>query len=181
MDKYAAPLPKKSWADAASVLTDAFMHDPLFVALFSDTRRRPRALRALMRWQVRVRAADARVDTTPEGHAVAVWRPPHFHERASTLLRAAPLLGPVLRWCTLTGKIRRALDAMTRWQERRHEVLPHPHWYLEAVAVAPTWQRLGLGPILVRHGLQRADRTRLPVILETKNAHERPPLGQGRL
>lgn len=120
-----------------------------------------------MRWQVRVRAADARSDTTPDGHAVAVWRPPHFDERASTLLRAAPLLGPVLRRCTLT-EIRRALDdAMTRWQERRHQLLPHPHWYPEAVAVAPAWQRLGLGPILVRHGLQRADRTRPPVILGT--------------
>jgi ribosomal protein S18 acetylase RimI-like enzyme len=52
----------------------------------------------------------------------------------------------------------------------------HPddaHWYLPFVGVDPTAQGRGLGSALLRHGLARADRDRLPAYLEASSPRNR--------
>jgi ribosomal protein S18 acetylase RimI-like enzyme len=52
----------------------------------------------------------------------------------------------------------------------------HPeehHWYLPFVGVDPTAQGRGLGSALLRHGLARADRDRLPAYLEASSPGNR--------
>jgi ribosomal protein S18 acetylase RimI-like enzyme len=48
-----------------------------------------------------------------------------------------------------------------------------PHWYLPFVGVDPTSQGHGLGSALLRYGLARADRDRLPAYLEASSPGNR--------
>lgn len=44
-----------------------------------------------------------------------------------------------------------------------------PHWYLAHLATRPNHQGRGVGTALVRFGLDRCDRERLPAYLESSN------------
>jgi len=167
------PLPLAAWGRAGQVMTRAFVDDPVFVAMLpGDRDRRSRALQAVMTWIIRLRAVDARVDTTADGQAVAVWRPPGYRETPAALLRSAPSLLPALASCS-PADIRRLVAGMGRWDRRRAELMPAPHWVLEGVGVDPARHRSGLGVVLVRHGLARADADAVPVLLEANSTANR--------
>jgi GNAT superfamily N-acetyltransferase len=166
------PVGADGWRQAGLVMARAFADDAVFVAMLPDSGHRLRALLAIMRWVVRLRRIDGRVDTTPDGQAVAVWRPPGYRETAAAQLRAAASLPPILRYCTVAD-IRRLASGMSRWERRRNEVMPDPHWVLEGVGVEPARQGLGLGVVLVRHGLARADAEHVPVLLEANSESNR--------
>ena len=54
--------------------------------------------------------------------------------------------------------------------ERANVERVHPterHWYLVVAGVRPKAQRRGLGSLLMQHGLDAADRDRMPVYLGT--------------
>jgi ribosomal protein S18 acetylase RimI-like enzyme len=53
-------------------------------------------------------------------------------------------------------------------ERRRQALVPMPHWYLQAVGVDPGRHGQGIGTALVREGLARAERDRVPVYLETE-------------
>jgi ribosomal protein S18 acetylase RimI-like enzyme len=44
-----------------------------------------------------------------------------------------------------------------------------PHWHMPFIGVDPLCQHRGLGSALLRHGLERCDRDRLPAYLESSN------------
>ena len=46
--------------------------------------------------------------------------------------------------------------------------MPEPHWYLQVIGVDPARQGEGLGSILVREGLSRADTAGTPTYVETE-------------
>jgi GNAT superfamily N-acetyltransferase len=158
-------------------MAHAFVDDPVFVAMLPDSGRRPRALLAIMRWVVRLRRIVGRVDTTPDGRAVAVWRPPGYRETPAAQLRAAASVPPILRYCSVAD-LRRLASGMSRWERRRNELMAEPHWVLEGVGVEPSRQRLGLGVVLVRHGFARADAERVPVMLEANSESNRTLWGK---
>ena len=59
--------------------------------------------------------------------------------------------------------------AVLRQLDRRNtELVPEPHWYLQAVGVEPASQGKGIGSALVRAGMRRADRDNTLVYLETE-------------
>jgi GNAT superfamily N-acetyltransferase len=171
------PVAADGWRQAGVVMAHAFVDDPVFVAMLPDSGRRPRALLAIMRWVVRLRRIVGRVDTTPDGRAVAVWRPPGYRETPAAQLRAAASVPPILRYCSVAD-LRRLASGMSRWERRRNELMAEPHWVLEGVGVEPSRQRLGLGVVLVRHGFARADAERVPVMLEANSESNRTLWGK---
>jgi ribosomal protein S18 acetylase RimI-like enzyme len=157
---------------AASVLAEAFVDDPVWVAIGPRLRPlRRRMLRsffglALMEalrfggpsWcAVRegrvVGAAVTFGDGTrfPPPHAGVVESPP--------FLLAGP--GPALRGV-------RVATAMERVHPR------DPHLYLWFLAAHPSAQRAGVGRALMRHVLEEADARELPVYLETTRPENVP-------
>lgn len=60
------------------------------------------------------------------------------------------------------------INVLRQTEQRRRDLMPRPHWYLEAIGVEPDHQGAGLGSALVRAGIARADRDKTPVYLETE-------------
>lgn len=161
------PLPRGRTLDAAMVLAEAFARDDLFLAIFPEGGRHLPALTDWMACGVRSAEIDGLVETTPRLAAVSLWFPPGYRPRIGTYLRVSWLVGKMLRSATPT-QIGSALAWLSRWEQRRVELVAEPHWYLEAVGVDPHRQRFGVGPALVQHGLARADRDGVATYLETK-------------
>ena len=117
----------------------------------------------------RALAGRKTVETTPSRMAFMVWDPPG-HKDSPWLPLCMP--GMLLQWVRHVPRAdrQRLTDWETRWARRRHELLPEPHWYAEMLAVDPQQQGYGLGAVLVRHGLARADVTGTPTFLEAHSA-----------
>jgi len=158
---------------AATVLADAFIDDPAWVAAG------PRARGARRRFIRRTGLATIRVAArwcgpswcvVEDGEPVAVltgsapghWPPPQV--RASLITAAGPVLaGP--------GPLARSL-ATERIAEKAHPA--YDHFYVWMLAVSPAHQRKGLGRRLMTHALEQADAAEVPAYLYTGNPDNLP-------
>lgn len=157
---------------AAGLLAEAFEGEPQVAALLGgrrDARRRFHLYRAELARPV----ADGSVDLArdPESGALlgaAAWHGPHLRTLgALDALRAAP---DHLRAFGLGG-VPRALAAQRAFDRAR----PHaPHWYLEAVGVAPAGQGRGVGRALLQHRLDRLDAAGEAAYLESSSPRTTP-------
>ncbi len=148
--------------EASQVLAAAFADDPMTLFFFPDASRR--------RGYAWVHAATLRMGLSlgatyttpgPRVEGVVAFHPPGRYPLPLWLqvwhFRAAPLrLSPLT---LLRGM--RVSAILGRVHPRE------PHWYLAILAVHPDRQRQGIGSFLITPTLERADRDRLPVYLET--------------
>lgn len=160
-------VPADKSGQAAAVLTQAFLNDPAFAALWPDPTRRRRILTRFNESAVRMAPLTGRVlETTPTVTAVSMWSPPGHTTTPLVALRSLP--GRLrVRTAMPRTQASRWLDWQRRQDQRRHQLVPEPHWVLDVVGVQPDRQRFGLGAILVRHGLRRAADDHVPVYVET--------------
>lgn len=165
------PLASDQWENGGETLARAFSEDAQFRALFPESSSRPAVL--LPFFQMALRSAllgDQVVDATESQTAVAVWSPPGLTGTPSllTMIRTAP---QALRWlrATTPGQARRAMGWGARCGSRHRALMPEPHWWLEILGVEPERQGFGLGALLLRHGLARADADRLPAYVQTED------------
>ncbi len=160
-------LPPDGWSTIAPWMARAFEDEPMYAATFPDSHRRHDAVEAFMRWLYRVSLLGGAVmECTPDFDAVAVWEPPGLKYSLMDQVRAAPQL---VAWMRLAdrGDLRRVFGLSARWDRRRRELVSEPNWRLAMVGVDPDRQRSGLGALLVRHGVARADAMGAPVYTET--------------
>jgi GNAT superfamily N-acetyltransferase len=147
---------------ASAVIARAFHDDPLTVHLYPDEQQRMRIAPVMFEALVRYDFLFGQVDHLPGFTAVAAWmRPGETAETADRLAAAGfdnlPTEVPLAR-----------LDAFFATIGPAHkQAAPEPHWYLRLLGVDPDHQGMGLGSILLDHGLRRADATRQPCYLET--------------
>lgn len=157
----------------ARVLGRAFRDDPLFLWLFPDDERRiaqgTRAS-ALMAGFVYVplgysALVEAREDDDrgPVVRGAALWSPPAGEGGgAAAALRSLP------HWLELVGPAR--LPRILRYFSALAAHAPRePHWHLQVLGADPAAGRSGIGTLLLRAGLERADADGAPVYLETMN------------
>ncbi len=166
------PLSPDSWQEAGAMMGRAFADDATRLAMFPDPRTQAELIRLSFQMGIRQALLDgAVVDTTPSLSAVAVWFPPGKKTGPSlrSIVANARLSIRFARLARLSG-FRRAMGVLLRYERRRSRLMPGPHWYLEMLGVEPSKQRFGLGAVLVRHGLRRADADRVPVFVETETA-----------
>lgn len=160
-------VPASRREQAAQVLTLAFLDDPVFCALWPDPDRRQRILARSNDWGVRFAPPAGRVvETTPSVTAVIMWSPPGHTTPRLVVLRSLPALLRV-RMAMSRAEASRWLGWLRRQEQRRHQLVPEPHWNLDVLGVHPDRQRFGLGAVLVRHGLRRAEEGGVPVYVET--------------
>jgi len=104
--------------------------------------------------------ADHAVAASPADLAGAAWLPPAVTARLAEMERVTRAqIYPL----TPDGGAR--YDAL--WDWLGEHAPRQPHWFLDAIAVAPAAQGRGLGRTLVRHGLALARADGLPAYLET--------------
>jgi GNAT superfamily N-acetyltransferase len=160
-------LPSDGWSTIAPWMARAFQDEPMYAAVFPDSHRRLDAVEAFMRWLHRESLlAGTVMECTPDLDAVAVWEPPGQKYSLMTHVRAAPQL---VAWMRLAdrGDLPRVLGLSARWDRRRRELVSEPNWRLAMLGVHPDRQRSGLGTLLIRNGIARADAVGAPVYTET--------------
>lgn len=173
MPPVVVPATADTWPVLAGIEARAF-HDELpYCAVFPDESMRAEQLLAWFRVAVPgAMSSGFLIDTTPTRQALAIWSPPGRGSSPWTRLRVLPRLLPqVLTLLRVTDRAdrQRAFGWGRRIEQRDRELMPHPHWSLDGLAVDPQHQRLGYGAALVKHGLRRADAQGLPTYLETNS------------
>lgn len=151
----------------AAVFSRAFADEPNERAMFPDASRRAVLVPLFGAAAVHLASWDGKViETTPSMSCLSIWTRPGQATSWQSWVRAAPRLWAMVRRAS-PGDVRRFATFFSRLENRRHELLPSPHWCLDVLAVLPERQRFGLGAVLVRHGLTRADADGVPAYVET--------------
>lgn len=163
--------------EVAGLVADAFAGEPQVAALLGtgaaetpDARRRRVHL---YRAELLRPLAEGTVDLArdPDDGALlgaAVWHGPH--PSAGSGLHALRAVPDHLRAFGLAG-VPRALSAQRAFERARPRA---PHWYLEAVGVAPAGQGRGVGRTLLQHRLDRVDAAGEPSYLESSSPRTTP-------
>ena len=160
--------------EAARALRDAFMNDPLFRFIVPDDGERARWLPILAGQLVSVRGAaeESRVWIDPAGKIGGVCTagayPPTWIEdlvlNVNVSLRPRPWepkLGPLMRISEFSK-----LWKLMHWKG--------PHWYVYILGVTPEHQRKGVGRMLMRDLIARAEARGIPLYLETQTESNVP-------
>ena len=143
-------------ASAVATITMAFGSDPAVRWLLSD------ANQYLTYWPPFVRAfageafAHGTADSIDDCRGVAMWLPPGVgpdEEAVAEILAEAVPADAQEEVFTFFGQM-----------EEFHPT--DPHWYMPLIGVDVTRHSRGFGSTLLRHGLERCDRDRLPAYLE---------------
>lgn len=148
------------------VLTEAFLDDPVTCWLFPKPEERRR---------LQVLFANSLLTHGPvETHlvadrAVAVWQ---FLERGQEPFAEQPDGSGEELLTTVFGTNTSRMTVLGRSLTERHP-RSEPHLYLVAIGVHPERQGTGIGSVLLRHGLSRADVEGLPAYLEASSPRSR--------
>lgn len=168
-----APLGQNQEAAVGRLLARAFANDPIFVHVSPDAGERMRFLERFMAALARrSRMFSEPWTTSPEPVGASLWKGPDLRAMSEARLAACGL-DRILEWLAPDALAR--FDQLFEAVEASHEAdEPGLRWYLGVLGVAPEWQGRGLGMRLAAPGLERADRERLPVTLETPEPRNLP-------
>jgi ribosomal protein S18 acetylase RimI-like enzyme len=171
-----APLPPARVAEAAAILSRAFVDDAGFVYTLPDAARRPAQLAWLFDRILRISHRCGEVEALTEGDAlttIVAWMPPRGEPGLWDLVRGGLLQLPFRFGLSGARRMGHCLTAMDR---SKAELLgSRPHWYLDQLAVEPARQGQGLGRAAVRQGIEaRLAREALPLFLFTSNPRNVP-------
>lgn len=167
-------LPLEAAQAAGTLLARAFQDDPIKVALVPDDARRERFNSGMFATVIVSGLASGGLLTgTSDGGGAALWMPPGVTVRPSAALRSF-LAIPTATLRTPPSAMRAGMALEKQLNRRRRVLMPAPHWYLALLGIVPARQGRGLGSLLVRDGLQRADRDGAAAYVETeteRNVH----------
>ena len=148
------------------LLTEAFLAEAPTTHLFLGPKRRLQT-RYFMRCSCAYALLFGECYTTEEKQGVALWLLPG---------KTAMSLGRMHKAGMLAAPFRMGLGAFSRFMvfaahtDKLHKAAaPMPHYYLFALGVHPSAQGKGVGGLLVRSMLERTDREKLPIYLETQS------------
>ncbi len=154
--------------EAVRILAEAFTGDLLMDYLFPGHADRSEELRHFFRANVEFALMAGEVYLDPSSAGVAVWLFPGDIERPVVARENDPRT--ILK--DLLGKhTYERLSSFTQFTNNAHRKLIHGSYcYLMFLAVEKMQQGKGIGSLLIRPVLERADKKRLPCLLDTMAA-----------
>ncbi len=153
---------------AAEVLAQAYSTNPIHIAIFrkedADLVRRKALYKAFLE-HIKPKLITARLRGRLVGIlGMADW--PTCQMTPQQAQQLGPILSPILG------------EALPRYREWRafwaQRDPKEPHWHLGPVAVAPEFQRKGIGQQMLQEFCASVDQTKLPAYLETDRAENVP-------
>jgi len=153
--------------EAVRVLVDAFMEDPLMDYLFPEHRERPEDLSRFFRVNLEYAVMVGEVYAAPCMTGVSVWAFPRDAGRPVVSRQDDPRLSLEHIYDEATYQ---KINSLSRYFDRLHrEMLKGSYFYLMFLGVIKAQQGKGIGSLLIRPLLDRADLKKLPCLLETMN------------
>lgn len=144
----------------AGVLARAFAADPMTTWPLADDDDLPARIRSVFEIVDTAYAAEGWIHATANELGVMSLLPPGSTGREQELAEA---MAPAIAALTPDGGAR--YERFWAWIG---EQLPaEPHWLLDQLAVEPAAQGRGIGGAMLRAAIERAERDRLPLVLET--------------
>ena len=161
------PLTSNGFQTAGSLLTRAFINDPLYKAVIPDADKRETALVWLHQRVIQYCYLYGVMHTHSDAQGVACWLPPGQTDISMlrilrTGLFAMPFYMGLLPFSRFNAYMN-VSDAL------RKKHAPEPYWYLWVLGVDPSSQRQGIGGRLMQPVLEQADKEGIPCYLETEN------------
>lgn len=153
-----------------AMMAQVFCHDPAWTYVVPQSQHRQATLARLFRGVIAMYIRHQQgYGVADPLQGVAIWSVPH-QRRASPLgllsVETFKLLLTPGMWSVLKRSLQLARATAALKKKHVHE----PHYYLEALAVAPEAQGQGLASKLVRPFLAQAQAQSLSVYLDTSNA-----------
>ena len=160
-------------AASGEVLAQAFAHDPFFSHALADPVERGRLLPPFMVACTRYGLLFGEVYVTGGPvEASAIWLPPGAGIRTEERNEQAGLTAAINAF---SDGARARFVAMAHHMDGiRERARSTPHWYLLLIGVDPSRQGLGLGSLLMRPVLARADQERVECHLHTEQGRNVP-------
>jgi len=159
------PLREDELQPAVEMLARAFADDPLTRLLSPDPARRQSKARWYFSAVARYAFAFGEVWTVGEIDGVAIWWAPEYVLPSSARASYAGFdEGPAVLGVDVWEA---SLEVGWMVGDVHQQAISEPHWYLNILGVRPERQRSGLGSQLLTSMLERLDRERMPVYLDT--------------
>lgn len=166
------PLARPQLPHALATLVEAFASDPMATYFFPLASKRSSGLAHILRVALRHGLCDGVVDSVHASGGVAIWlRSECATMNLPRMIRTGLLAAALKVGFAATRRIMRFLQRM---EEQRNQSIAGRHWYLLNLAVRPELQGQGLGSVLLRSGLDRAQHQGVPCFLETTNPRNVP-------
>ncbi|MEL7240849.1 MAG: GNAT family N-acetyltransferase [Cyanobacteria bacterium J06573_2] len=151
---------------ATETLVDAFSKDPLLQYILpQELSQKKKISRKFLEINLRYAQPLNHIYTTPEIKGIAAWIPPgkyplNFLKMLQLGLYQMPFqLG--------LGRFVKLLSLFSMFEKYHKQDMNQPHWYLLALGVSSDYQSQGIGSLLIKPILERADKENLPCYLET--------------
>ena len=149
----------------SSVLTRAFLDDPMDIFLFPSPEKREEQIYNFILRNVEHALVRGEVYLASPSEGVAVWLFPGDAGRPRFTSGDDPRIKLAAE---MTGGSFDRLGLITEATGRKHrEIMQSEHYYLLFLGVDPRYKMTGVGSALLQGMLQKADDSRLPCYLET--------------
>ena len=153
---------------AAGVLGRAFLGTEQWIRMVPNDEKRPELLAGMFERTLRMVAAAGGLSEHTNGfEGAALWFPPGIKPTMWSAFRAG-YMSPRWLFAQPFGDTRRMMRVLSWFEGFHPKLVPDPHWYLMALGVDPEFHGRGFGSELVRAGIERADRDRVAIYLETE-------------
>lgn len=160
-------LENKDIDQASLVLTDAFMEDPLYLAVQPNPLKRKKMIHWLNKHVVKYSIMYGEAYTNQAFDGVCCWIPPGGMELPTIrIIRSGLHLMPLQLGIKAFNRFNQYMSFSAT---SRKKILSVDYWYLWVIGVSPQNQGTGIGRRLIETNLEKAEKEGYPVLLETEN------------
>jgi ribosomal protein S18 acetylase RimI-like enzyme len=161
----AVELPSSRIGEAAALLTKVFWNDPMTIFLYPDIAERRDLQPSFYEMNIEHAAVGGELYTTSSFKGIAVWRFPGDETRQKVDSGKDPR--DRLPETMGAGPFERLMVIVECTYAMHKSLVEGKHCYLLFLGVAPGQQQQGIGSLLIRPVLKKADEQGLPCYLET--------------